>query len=386
MVRGPVGMAIALVISLVVVAMMAGGGTRVFARFLPESAMAVIDNIAASGTFSSMDGPRKGADGADPMSYLRDSSDGWKANEDVATLPGGGLAFVPDVIDGWISRLHEPAPGAVEVLVEHQGCRFTPPSAAAVIGHVRAAATEKIGLATYNDTHIAAAVQLLADRYRKSGLVAESSLSAFTYEAFDIAVTETAAPVYLVIEAVQGLPVFNIHLAPGARIERVVILGGEQVGVANLDPAVPVEALRATGIANCGITPWYPLNPGALYYQSVENGAIKPEEVAVYEEKFARWDAEWEGFFRESFGVGAKETLSGNVANVRVATVGPVPATAEGRAVYRSVKGAALRVTVDQYVEYPGMGEGQDFDSVVKAVAKAFAWGDFANLAQGVQF
>ncbi len=373
------------------------GGPRVFEKVLPEKAIVWIETMGMGtmggdwaptvhGTLRLGGGKAPASDPNDPNSRLRDSSDGWSADVTVATLQGGGLAFVEDVIDGHRARVHGHAPGSVTPLTGMEGCAFTPPSTLAHVGHAASGERVKIGLATYNDSHIAAAVQTLVNVYRDSGSVRSFKAEGQQYEVFDIAVTETERPVYLVLVAGAGLPVFNIHLAPGARIERVALIGGDQAGVANLPEDVPVEVMLRPRAEACGAVPFYPLNPGALYYQSVENGAIKPEEVPQYEARFAAAEAAWEGFFRANFGVSAAESLSGDVREVMVAAVGPVPGDAGDRAVWQPVKGAPLRVTMDQYVDYPDMPEGQDFDSKVRAVATAFAWGDLGNLAQGVEF
>ena len=53
---------------------------------------------------------------------------------------------------------------------------------------------------------------------------------ALAYQSYDVAVTEVSAPVYLVLQTGPGNRIWNIHAAPGVRIERVVLLGGDQVG------------------------------------------------------------------------------------------------------------------------------------------------------------
>ena len=73
---------------------------------------------------------------------------------------------------------------------------------------------------------------------------------------------------------------WNIHLAPGAQVERVVLLGGEQAGVTNLDPAVPVDVLRNGNLGACGVPlPVYPLNAGHMLFQSLEAGILDADEA-----------------------------------------------------------------------------------------------------------
>jgi hypothetical protein len=388
MVRGPVSMVIVGVIGLVMFGLVAGG-PRLFAKILPDSAVVWLDDMGGFATgdmlsFSGDDGA--GGDPALAASHLRDSSDGWKPDGKIAALPGGGAAFVDQVIAGYTTRIKGTAPAHVDPLAEVSGCAFTPPTPGAHIGHaaIRGQTGLEIPVATYGDADLAAAVQVLVNAYRDTGGARKSTLSGLRFEVFDIAVTETAKPVFLVLETGAQQRLFNLHLAPGARLERVILIGGDQTGVANLPPGVPVEAMRAETAAACDYAPFYPLNPGHLFYQSVENGAIAPDEALQRMDDFAQAAFAWEQTFRTAFGAGAAETLSGGWAGGTLATVGPLPASPEGRAVYAPIRGATLQVTVDQYVEFEGQDPEQGFDARVKAIATAFAWGDLKNLRQGV--
>lgn len=377
-----VGVILLAVLALVV------GGPRVFETVLPARALAWLDSAGTGGWDGMLTGAEDAPDTGDALALLRDSSDGWKPDGKIAALPGGGAAFVTQVLAGQVTRLDGAKPADVVALAEVEGCAFTPPTAAAAVGHARIDGDTglDLGLATYGDTDLAHAVQVLVNVYRSRGVAPKSSLSGLRYQAYDIAVTETEKPVYLVLETGPQSRIFNIHLAPGARLERVVLIGGDQVGVANLPGDVPVEAMRAEKAAACGFQPFYRLNPGHLFYQSLAMGAIRADEAQEKERHFAQLAMDWEARFRQSFGVGAAESLSGGWVGGTVAAVGPLPATGAGRAVYAPIEGALLRCTVERYVEFEGQAPEQGFDARVKAIATAFAWGDLKNLAQGVAY
>ncbi len=389
MVRGPVSLVIVSVLSLIMVALTMGG-PRVFENVLPPSAYAWLNDFGmgndmpsfASFTSSGV----KTSDSNDATARLRDDHDGWKADDDVTTLAGMHLAFVDQVIDGYSRRVRDAVPGKVEVLEEQSGCAFTPPTEGAYVGLARVAETTAIGLATYNDSHIASAVQEVAAIYRLQGKVMRATLDDLSFEVGDIAVTETAKPVYLVLDGSYQRIVYNIHLAPDAELERVILIGGIEAGVANVPADVPVEVMTDEAASACGFQAYYPLNPGHLFYQSLASGVMKQEEVDERLFQFKRAKSQWEKVFKAAFGVNPDGLSTGSVSGVSLATVGPVPAMPEDRAIWKTVADAALRVTVDQYVERPGAGDGRDFDAVVKAVAKSFAWGNLENLSNGVQF
>ena len=83
-----------------------------------------------------------------------------------------------------------------------------------------------MALSTYGDAELAKAVRQFAKIYRKSGRKQVHGLSDLSFTDFDVIVTETQRPVYLVLESPHDMRLWNILLAPGARIERVVLIGG----------------------------------------------------------------------------------------------------------------------------------------------------------------
>jgi hypothetical protein len=255
-----------------------------------------------------------------------------------------------------------------------------------VIGHVTAGNSGlSLPLSTYNDTHLAAAVQSFVNGYRNGR--PPSDQTGPPYEAYDVAVTETRVPVYLVLVNERGNRLWNIHLAEGARIERVVLLGGDQAGVANLDPVVPVEVILDAGLADCGVMPFYALNPGHMFFEALATGpeSYKPEgeaKLVAMNNQAAAYDI----WFRDTFGPLAQDTRAGFDEGT-ISVVGPVPGEAEPKATYAPIHAAKIRITQDTYFEIKGqVPKGEDFASRVKAIATTFAFGDLTYLRQGVKF
>lgn len=382
MVRGPVSFVIVGTILLAGIAVVAVG-PRQLAGILPPAAVDFLEDMGGLAQLGS-GMPREGDTPAD---FLADTSDGVIARGPIAAMPGNRPVFISDVLAGHSARVASDIPAEITTIRPIMGCLLTPPSDGTVVGYVTAGQSDlALGLATYNDTDLAAAVQRFVNLYRETGRTEAAMPSDLAYQAYDVAVTETSAPVYLVLETGPGNRLWNIHLAPGARIERVVLLGGEQSGVANLDPLVPVEVLLNDGLAACGIRPAHPLNAGHLLFQSIEAGALSEGEaearLAARSEAvsaYARW-------LRDSFDLDASAARAGFDAGM-VSVVGPVPATAEARAVYAPVSAARIRTTRDTFFEIAGQVEpGEDFAARVQAIATSFAFGDLRNLRQGADF
>jgi hypothetical protein len=149
---------------------------------------------------------------------------------------------------------------------------------------------------------------------------------------------------------------------------------------------VPVEVMLADGMEDCGIAPAYPLNDGALLYQSLANGALSQADADQTLGRIAAGVAAYDAWFRSSFGVGAGESRIGWDRGT-ISVIGPVPGKADQLAVWAPIEGAEIRTTQDTFFEIRGqVTEGADFVSRVRAIATTFAWGDLTNLRQGVEF
>ncbi|MEZ5796396.1 MAG: hypothetical protein R3D63_02150 [Paracoccaceae bacterium] len=388
MVRGPVSLGVVGIITLLMFGLVVGG-PGLYARFLPESAVAWLEDFSLEDMASLTGGG--GSDSGEPIEHLRDSGDGWRPSDRIAAMTGNRAVFIKDVVSGRRKRgAAGQSPAAVEVVQPVTGCTVTPPAAGSLLGHVNgdSSSRARVELSTYGDAELAEAVAKFARTYRKSGAKIVSGIGEVRFDAFDVVVTEVAQPVYLVLQAGGQMRLWNLHLAPGARLERVVLLGGDQAGVANLPEGVPVEVMRNAEMAACGLPrPAYPLNPGHMLYQSLAAGHLTPEEAQETLDLMAAQMQAYEEWFRQSFGQGAAETMAGDWYEGGIAVVGPVPAEAAGRARWNKLDGATARITADTYVEYAGLAEqGTDFKARVMAVATAFAWGDLKNIRQGVEF
>lgn len=382
MIRGPISVLIVGAVMLAGLAVVVKG-PQALTRYLPDS-LAIALDAGVAGTF---DSAVKGS-GDQASDYLEDGVDGLTVHGPIAAMAGNRPVFIKDVLSGHTTQVASVIPAEITMIRPISGCRLTPPLDGTAVGHATAAATGlALPLLTYNDRDLAAGVQALADAYRETGSDRVSAPSALAYEAYDVAVTETRAPVYLVLEGGPGNRIWNIHLAPGARIERVVLLGGTHVGIANLDPVVPVEVLPGEALAACGIDPYYPLNPGHRFFEVLKNGqgsskADAEAKLAVMQDRIAAYNT----WFRDSFGVLADETRAGFDGGA-VSVVGPQPGEAEPKAVYAPIQGARIRMTQDDYFEIEGqVREGEDFAGRVKAIATSFAFGDLKTLRQGVAF
>lgn len=313
-----------------------------------------------------------------PGQFLVKTPEGLRAEGPIAALAGNRPILIEDAISGYAASADTGVPAMVMAIRPISGCRLTPPAEGTMVGHVTAGESGlALPLSTYDDSNLARGVQDFVDALRAGEADPAAALRGPGYEAYDVVVTETRDPVYLVLENRVGNRIWNIHAAEGVRIERVILLGGGQAGVANLDPVVPVEVILQDGLTECGIRPAYESSPAQASAETGER--LSSADLADAARAYDSW-------FRDSFGVLASETRAGFDFGT-ISVVGPVPRDAALRAEYASVDGATVRTTRGVYFEIKGqVAEGEDFASRVKAIATTFAFGDLSYLRQGAKF
>ncbi len=382
MLRGPV---ILVVATLVVLAALAGAvlAPRAFEGLFPA---ALIERLEGRGASPASD-MAEARSGDNPADALDDLAEGVFARGLVAATQANVPVFIADVIASHAPPGPRDIPAEITTTRPIMGCLLTPPLDGSRVGHAVAGQSDlPIGLLTYNDGDLAAAVQDFVAAYRDAEApetVQPAVPAGLAFQAYDVVVTEVDAPVYLVLQTGAGNRIWNIHSAPGARIERVVLLGGGQVGVANLDPVVPVEVILGSGLDACGIRPALALNPAHALNAAARSGTA--EAVAALAEHTAAVSA-YDLWFRDIFGIEASASRTGFDAGT-LSVVGPVPGPDVPMAVFVPVAGSKVLTTQDSFYEIAGqVAAGEDFAARVKAIATSFAFGDLANLRQGADF
>lgn len=372
------------IIGMVVLALAAvySGGTDAVRALLPP---AVAERVVAFLDPDAVTGPVSG-DGSLAVDFLEDGPDGLMARGPIAAQAGNLPVFIGDVVDGHQAPARDDLPSEIMTIRPILGCRLTPPLAGTTVGHVTAGSGGyPTALATYDDAELAAAVDAFVAAYRASVGDGPAIPDAGSYTLHDVAVNVADAPVYLVLAASGGDRLWNLHLAEGTRVERVVLLGGAQAGIANLDPVVPVEVLLDDGLADCGLVPAYPPNAGNRLVLAPDLGGLPPADATRALEALSQQVLVYDTWFRDSFGVQASVSRIG-FAQGAVALVGPVP-PADGRAAFAPLAGAKIRMTQDQFFEVQGqMPSGEGFAARVRAIATSFAFGNLDYLRQGVRF
>ncbi len=166
--RGLISLGIVGLIGLSVAAALALG-PRQLEGVLPEPALDLLEDVAGLVPF----GPDAIKAGDIPTDFLADTPDGLRATGPIAALPGNAAVFLRDVITDYTTRVASAVPAEVTTIRPIMGCLLTPPLDGTVVGYVTAGQSGlTLGLASYSDADLAAAVQDFVDRYRKDGAAA----------------------------------------------------------------------------------------------------------------------------------------------------------------------------------------------------------------------
>lgn len=338
--------------------------------------------------------PADRAEGS-PSSYVKHYASIDRALGPIMATQGDPV-FLGDVFADWRVSSAKEVLGAPLFIEERSDCRVTPPAPGARVYNIALdEPTQDIGLFAYARADLILATSTWIDRVQGAEAPSERILSPkpeiFGFEVVDIAVTETEAPVHLVLQSVAGErpmalsalnTIANIHLAPGAHISGVTLLGGDAMAVANLPDGTPVEAISRDTMLECG------LENRALRRLRYEVNKETRDSMTLTDEEIAalhnRADAKARAFndwFEVQFGTRSVETRFGYESG-RGALAGPVPGNEAARLAFSPLAGADFQV----FSPGPLMRHGHDnwedeFRAAILALAADMAGGDIALLS-----
>jgi hypothetical protein len=191
----------------------------------------------------------------------------------------------------------------------------------------------------------------------------------------DVVVTETSKPVYLVIS--YDLPtLFNVHLADGARLSRIALIGLGTSGIANVDKSVPIRSLTGRAMAGCGVAP---LRAPADHWLFIRNVQEDSSLQGHLDKNIAEARA-YSTWYRSNFGTGSEPDAIG-ASMVSHVLVGPLPESLDKRVTYRPLAEATVRLTRNDLV-HGGLEEefmARKKELITEAATK-FAGGDLGTL------
>lgn len=339
-------------------------------RFLSLGIMALL----LSGC-SDSDSPPEGS----PAQSLKTDRFGYQAGSEVVVGKDNSLSWLKAVVTGY-SPVEGERPAKVSWLETTQGCRFPLPSVGDKLVHVHTNETNQVSdVFALSQADVLERAQAYVSQWQNDGKDPgiNSNRSGDRLRVVNVIVTETEAPVYLVLAGGFDT-LWNVQKSPDARIARVAIIGTRNAGIVNLEPGTPVTVLAGNTIKGCKVSPSRRPQPYWRVVEAAKGGdQTSKEAVASRNAIYNRYDS----WFRASFGKASEEVTVG-IDRMNHAIVGPLPASLEKRLPYRGITDATVQLARTDYAFVAA--SRQDYDlkhsELVAKKAQQLAGGDLASL------
>jgi len=206
------------------------------------------------------------------------------------------------------------------------------------------------------------------------------------FDSVDVFVTDTSAPLYIVLQNMGGNTLWNLHLAPEVRVAHVALISEGFPAVVNLPDGATVEGLHVgdfvephqfgadANVRDCMIRPWRkPTAEWTAPHEAAEGNVLLENQITSYTQGHAAFDA----WYRQTLGVGA----SAHVVAPRMAAhvlVGPVPSAPIP---YLSVAGRDVHIMrTDTNIAGDSAARADLTEALHQDVLRAAIGGDLAAL------
>ncbi|MEO0982419.1 MAG: hypothetical protein AAFX03_07185 [Pseudomonadota bacterium] len=292
-------------------------------------------------------------------------------------MNGEQFAWAHSVFDGYRGAGDRDIPATIEPL-ESEGCDFPRPGPGVRVRHVHVSSgTDITSIQQIGDVELAKAVDRFLEDYVRRGEAptrvrygAGKQLSVV-----NVAVTDTSQPIYLVFSS-QAHVIWNFHVAPGADIRRIALVGGGRLGYANAPAGVPVQALFGDDRIDCHVAPARMPQEDWIYVRDADITPGRRESIAEFEDRAKRY-SRW---FGRQFRKPAYEHIGDNgLSNV---VIGPMPTHSSHRLPFAPLEGATLHLSPDLHtVVGTRRDRARRVYEIVRGAAEEAAGGELTPLS-----
>lgn len=315
-----------------------------------------------------------------PADYLVTRTWGVIVEGPVANHDRSSGVFIADALRDWRPADDAEVVARVQMLREQDDCIMPPPAEGArVVNLLVEHPSSKSGLYSFSQDDLLDSVDTWFSRIRHQDMPQVPGPEAsHEFRVHDIAVTETSAPVHLVLQTyVAGNVLYNFHLAPGAVVSGVSMLGGDANAVANLADGVPVAVMTGRALRDCGVPMADALRGEAGIEAQIRDRKLTSEEdIAAARAALAARVEAHDTWFRAQFGVRPLEGRIG-YSFAEVTLVGPVPESPKAAPEYRPLTGASVIAQAQEFFKVEGLHDWpQAYRDEVVRIGTELAGGD----------
>jgi hypothetical protein len=297
--------------------------------------------------------------GDDPADYMEASPGGYQAAPAVTVGEKAVLVWFKALVSG--SSLPDgQAPSKIGWIEAAKKCRFPAPKGNERLVQVMTQASGlPTGIVALSKPQIQAlsSPEALAKIHEDAAAARERA----ALKLVDVVVTDSSAPVYLVLAGGDDI-LWNIQKAAGATIAQVALIAGENGGIANLDPAVPVSALNGPEAKTCGAVPARkPKDNWTVVTEAAGGDIVAIDHVKRLTEDYGHYNT----WFKETFGQ-ESDPITIGIARMSHALVGPPVPSLDQRLPYRPLTDASVLLAPSQTIFYSASAD--DFPAAIEQV------------------
>lgn len=251
---------------------------------------------------------------------------------------------------------HRGKPDVVLPLATNSDCTLRRPQAGEVVRNVRLGyATGPGAIHSLSNADMADALlehlegQQVSQRHYQYGKTASGRL-----QQVDVFLTDTSAPIYLVLQALQGGTLWNVQTAPGVTLSHVAMIG-ENIALADLPESTSFEAIRISDFVTnfefganetfreCMVAPYrLPKEHWKGVARARAGNDLFVNQMFSYNTGHAAYD----GWYTSVLGVDAETNVT-EAHNAAHVLSGPLP---EAPLTYQSIEGRTVHVSANDHV------------------------------------
>lgn len=275
--------------------------------------------------------PRRTAEST-PADMVGFHSGQWGSKAHVAIAPGLEPVWIETVLTGYAHAVPQEPVLFGDYIPMRSDCAATPVPGAQIVSLVASASGREMALMGADADRLYDEVDRLIRSYRETEEITVFGTTGHRlpvygpsdpeFEVVDVVVPPSSQPLHLTLFNRGENLMWNFHVAEGADIRAVTLLGGRTQGVANLPEDVFIEAVDDAVLEGCDLYPWL------QRYEGPEDNApfeIDPEELArQLEEKpdaFRTWGMQFEEWYIRQFGQNPRDGIIG-YSDVQVLVAG----------------------------------------------------------------
>ena len=264
---------------------------------------------------------------------------------------------VDDLVDGFERISADTPTGAVTAFNRVTECGFRKPAPGEKVAGVRLTdAMLETPLQAFTKSEMANRLLKAIQGSLKYGREVEKiGFYEGNVTAVDVFVTDTSAPIYLVLQARGEGKLWHIHLADGVKLAHVALIGSTAPALTvpqdglTYQSMIPqdfigrIDFFEGTDFPDCMPLPWHkPQADWIAYQRSLKDNDLYKNQMKTYGNGFGAYD-KW---YTSVFGVSATYNTVQAAAAAHV-LVGPVP---DQKMTYRQFTGADVMITSNDYI------------------------------------